>query len=98
MPANKAVNRGVDNPKLVVRTVGRRAEAMLKAAVGSAVDNAPNNTSVSTSRAVNAGRVGDPKIPISAAPAIDPTMQAIAAKHTGSGGLSETATRRGWRA
>ena len=28
MPANKAVNRGVDNPKLVVRTVGRRAEAM----------------------------------------------------------------------
>ena len=28
VPANKAANRGVDNPKLVVRTVGRQAEAM----------------------------------------------------------------------
>jgi hypothetical protein len=95
-PANKAVNSGVDNPKLVVRTVGRRAEAILKAAVGNAVDSAPSNTRIPTSRTVTAGYVWDPKIPTSAAPAIAPTRHAIAATHTGSGGMSDAAMRRSW--
>ena len=41
-PANKAANKGVIRPKLVVNTGGNLSDAMPKANVGTAVDTRPN--------------------------------------------------------